>query len=568
MRIEKENMMEMDLGENGNRVKKDAEWLTKRNKKALYEALEKIKSELMLLGFISLLLTVGQGPISGICVSKAIGATWHPCSKRQENKYQGVTKKYSGDNSRRNLLAFLEDTGENHRRVLASPKDDKCGAKGQVPFVSTYGIHQLHIFIFVLAVFHVLYCLITLALGQAKMKKWKSWEMETRTTEYQFTHDPERFRYTRETSFGRRHLNFWSNSPILLWIACFFRQFVRSIAKVDYLTLRHGFIIAHLAPQGQTNFDFQKYIQRSLEEDFKVVVGISPLIWLFAVLFLLFNTHGMYSYLWLPFIPLIIILLVGAKLQVIITKMGLRIEERGGVVKGTPVVEPGDELFWFNRPRLLLYLIHFVLFQNAFQLAFFAWAWYEFGLRSCFHENVADIVIRLTMGVVIQILCSYVTLPLYALVTQMGTTMKPTIFNEKVAKALRNWHYNAKKHIKQNNRLTDGSVPPSPSRPGIPQHGMSPVHLLRHYRSSEIDSVHTTSRNSHFDNEYSENEGSFSPSHSCHHDDAPPRSHHGRNRDLELQPETEGLAMSSIPLDPHSHHEIDIPSAGFRGARI
>ncbi|GMP50473.1 hypothetical protein CsSME_00017079 [Camellia sinensis var. sinensis] len=342
------------------------EWLTKRNKKALYEALEKIKSELMLLGFISLLLTVGQGPISGICVSKAIGATWHPCSKRQENKYQGVTKKYSGDNSRRNLLAFLEDTGENQRRVLASPKDDKCGAKGQVPFVSTYGIHQLHIFIFVLAVFHVLYCLITLALGQAKMKKWKSWEMETRTTEYQFTHDPERFRYTRETTFGRRHLNFWSNSPILLWIACFFRQFVRSIAKVDYLTLRHGFIIAHLAPQGQTNFDFQKYIQRSLEEDFKVVVGISPLIWLFAVLFLLFNTHGLYSYLWLPFIPLMIILLVGTKLQVIITKMGLRIAERGGVVKGTPVVEPGDELFWFNRPRLLLYLIHFVLFQVLF----------------------------------------------------------------------------------------------------------------------------------------------------------------------------------------------------------
>ncbi|GMP50474.1 hypothetical protein CsSME_00017079 [Camellia sinensis var. sinensis] len=107
------------------------EWLTKRNKKALYEALEKIKSELMLLGFISLLLTVGQGPISGICVSKAIGATWHPCSKRQENKYQGVTKKYSGDNSRRNLLAFLEDTGENQRRVLASPKDDKCGAKAR-----------------------------------------------------------------------------------------------------------------------------------------------------------------------------------------------------------------------------------------------------------------------------------------------------------------------------------------------------------------------------------------------------------------------------------------------------
>lgn len=57
------------------------------------------------------------------------------------------------------------------------------------------------------------------------------------------------------------------------------------------------------------------------------------------------------------------ILLVGTKLQVIITKMGLKIQERGEVVKGTPLVEPGDHLFWFNNPRLILHIIHFVLFQ-------------------------------------------------------------------------------------------------------------------------------------------------------------------------------------------------------------
>jgi mlo protein len=58
-----------------------------------------------------------------------------------------------------------------------------------------------------------------------------------------------------------------------------------------------------------------------------------------------------------------VILLVGTQLQVIITKMGLRIQERGDVIKGTPVVQPGDDLFWFGHPRFLLYLIHFVLFQ-------------------------------------------------------------------------------------------------------------------------------------------------------------------------------------------------------------
>lgn len=78
-----------------------------------------------------------------------------------------------------------------------------------------------------------------------------------------------------------------------------------------------------------------------------------------------------------------IILLVGTKLQVIITKMGLRIQERGEVVKGVPVVQLGDDLFWFNRPRLVLYLIHFVLFQNAFQLAFFAWTWVRKLIINC-----------------------------------------------------------------------------------------------------------------------------------------------------------------------------------------
>lgn len=58
-----------------------------------------------------------------------------------------------------------------------------------------------------------------------------------------------------------------------------------------------------------------------------------------------------------------IILLVGTKLLVIITKMGLTIQERGHVVKGVPVVQPRDDLFWFGRPQLILFLIHFVLFQ-------------------------------------------------------------------------------------------------------------------------------------------------------------------------------------------------------------
>ena len=53
---------------------------------------------------------------------------------------------------------------------------------------------------------------------------------------------------------------------------------------------------------------------------------------------------------------------MGVKLQRIITKMGLRIEDKGEVFKDALVVEPGDDLFWFNCPRLLLFVIHLVFF--------------------------------------------------------------------------------------------------------------------------------------------------------------------------------------------------------------
>lgn len=85
---------------------------------------------------------------------------------------------------------------------------------------------------------------------------------------------------------------------MLLLQFSFFRQFFISVGKADYLAMRHGFITVsfhgrsittfklnsclfhflcqllqvHLAPGSK--FDFQKYIERSLEDDFKVVVGI------------------------------------------------------------------------------------------------------------------------------------------------------------------------------------------------------------------------------------------------------------------------------------------------------
>ncbi|XP_013607290.1 PREDICTED: MLO-like protein 6 [Brassica oleracea var. oleracea] len=537
-------------------------WFKIKNKKALYEALEKVKAELMLMGFISLLLTIGQNYISQICVSESIAASMHPCSESEEaKKYPPKKKDTKNDeeNSGRKLLELVQSYIP--RRSLATKGYDKCAEKGKVAFVSSYGMHQLHIFIFVLAVCHVIYCIVTYALGKTKMRRWKRWEAETKTIEYQYSHDPERFRFARDTSFGRRHLNFWSKSTITLWIVCFFRQFFGSVTRVDYLTLRHGFIMAHLAPGSDGRFDFRKYIQRSLEEDFKTIVEISPVIWFVAVLFLLTNTNGLHSFLWQPFIPLVVILIVGTKLQVIITKLGLLIQEKGDIVKGMPLVQPGDHLFWFGRPRFILFLIHLVLFTNAFQLAFFAWTTYEFQLENCYHKTIVDVVIRISVGVIVQILCSYVTLPLYALVTQMGSKMKPTVFNERVATALKSWHHTAKKQIKHGR--TSGSTTPFSSRPTTPTHGSSPIHLLRnvHKRSRSADEsfANTLSpRNSNFDSWRPEPQQEPSSSSANHHS-------RFRKEDSEkMKPSSSSLELPPGPGQIRTHqHEISISLRDF-----
>ncbi|GFP97540.1 mlo protein homolog 1 [Phtheirospermum japonicum] len=371
-----------------------AKYLGRKRRKSLLHALNKIKSDLMLLGFISLLLTVLERPIARICVPKGVGESFLPCPGH---------------------LASVEE------------EESKC---------------------------------------LEQMKRWEHWEAETRTLEYQFSNDPRRFQFIHQTSFGRRHLKYWSEHRLLRLPVSFLRQFFGSVYKVDYFTLRHGFITAHFSEE--TNFDFQKYLKRALEKDFEVVVGMRLWIWFFSVLFIFFNANKFHSYAWLPFIPLVMLLVVGTKLQGIITKMCLDSNDKSHVIRGTLLVEPSDHFFWFCRPILLLHLMHFISFQNSFQLAFFTWSWYKFGLRSCFHHENEDIVIKLAMGITIPILCGYVTLPLYALVTQMGTSMRKSVFPEEVVGGLKRWRAKARRNLakgKRNlgHRLLDASVESSPS---------------------------------------------------------------------------------------------------------
>ncbi|KAM0942157.1 hypothetical protein DsansV1_C15g0135301 [Dioscorea sansibarensis] len=447
------------------------EWFTKRRKKPLFEALEK----LMILGFISLLMTFGQSYITKICISHAAADTMLPCRLKRETIDMEGDESHDVAPHHRLLSDSVVDLGVK-RRVLVGGETGSSCPKGKVSLISMNGLHQLHIFIFFLAVFHVMYSAITMALGRAKIRGWKMWERDASSSDGEFSNDPSKFRFSHETSFVKQHTSYLNRVPVSFYAVSFFRQFFRSVRKADYLALRHGFVTAHLAPG--ISFNFQKYIKRSLEDDFKVVVGISPALWTSALIFLLLNIHGELN---LEGLPHKTILAVGTKLQAIISRMAIEIKERHAVIQGIPLVQLSDHHFWFGRPHLVLFLIHLSLFQNTFQIIYFLWIWYEFGLNSCFHNNFKLLVARVIMGVAVQFLCSYITLPLYALVSQMGSHMKKSIFDEQTSKALMKWRQAVKKKQGKGPNKSPSDSPSTSPREGSPKAAQK--HQLHRFKS-------------------------------------------------------------------------------------
>ncbi|KAL8487196.1 hypothetical protein ACS0TY_023750 [Phlomoides rotata] len=410
-------------------------YLEKKNQGSLFRALQKIKEELMLLGFISLLLAVFQGSLTKICIPKHLTKHWLPCNKENDDhKAAKSTAHYDS-------LSFFVPPS---RRLLAAASDGAgyCDAKGKAPLLSLQALHDLHIFIFVLAVSHVVFSALTILFGGLKIRQWRHWEETILRKE----HDPQQAQRTvthvQDHDFIRSRISGFSRVSLFSWLKSFFKQFFRSVSKSDYTTLRLGFVMNHCS--GNPKFNFYKYMTRALENDFKKVVGISWYLWVFVVIFLLLNVYGWHAYFWISFVPLALLLAVGTKLEHIITQLAREVAQKHIAVKGELVVKPSDDHFWFHRPRLVLVLIHVILFQNAFEIAVFFWMLVMYGFDSCIMGEAGFIIPRLAIGVFVQFVCSYSTLPLYAIVAQMGSSFNKAIFDDHVQDGLVSWAQKAR----------------------------------------------------------------------------------------------------------------------------
>nr|CAD1824612.1 unnamed protein product [Ananas comosus var. bracteatus] len=375
-------------------ISRFGKWLKKTKRKAMLAALEKIREELMLLGFISLMLSQTARWISEICMpSSLFSSRFYTCSK----------------NDFEDLLSGDTESGLSNQTTLAktfyggSPPH-QC-SEGHEPFVSLEGLEQLHRFLFILGL--LMFCIASSRLYYPCL---------------------------RYTAGGNG-----KTKPILYLVRicklCFIRQFKGSITKSDYMALRLGFITNHKLPH---SYDFHKYIVRSMEDDYHGSVGISWPLWVYAIICIFVNIHGLNIYFWLSFVPAILVMLVGTELQHVVAQLALEVVEATGPCVGTQL-KPRDDLFWFGKPEILLWLIQFISFQNAFEMATLIWSLWELSAQACFMKNHYMVIIRLVSGLLVQFWCSYCTLPLNVIITQMGSKFKKSLISESVRESLHSW---------------------------------------------------------------------------------------------------------------------------------
>ncbi|XP_073041553.1 MLO-like protein 4 [Primulina eburnea] len=420
-------------------------WLKKTKRKALFASLEKIKEELMLLGLISLLLGQWSKWISQICVNSSLFTS----------KFYICSEKDYTEKKRMLLLEKLDSFNGTHipPKGLIYNASHSCG-EGREPFVSAQGLEQLNRFLFVLGITHVLYSCVVVGLSMSKIYSWRKWEIQAGLVAEANAQAKNKVMRRQSTFALHRASHPWSRSRVLIWMLCFLRQFRSSVQKSDYMALRLGFITNHRLPQ---SYNFHKYMVRGMEDEYYKIVGISCPLWGYAILCIFINVHGLNIYFWLSFIPAILVMIVGTKLQHVVSLLALEIAEpREPSIANQ--VKPRDDLFWFGKPEVLLCLIQFISFQNAFEMASFIWTLWGFKERSCFTNNHGMIIIRLITGVLVQFWCGYSTVPLNLIITTMGSRFKKALIAESVRISLHSWCKRVKERSRTLNSITTRST--------------------------------------------------------------------------------------------------------------
>ncbi|KAK9811612.1 hypothetical protein WJX72_006963 [[Myrmecia] bisecta] len=181
-------------------------YLKKHNKHGLLAAVDCMATEVMLLGFVSLLLTALENDIAKICVPNTHDTTWilagtlsHcPCCMKQTRhltecflELQECGPGFCNCGGR-NDTCLASEPPPGHRHLLAEAGQAskvecdgylqktylECGNRpGMHPAVSVLAMHEIHLLLFFLAIIHITMSCLLAVMASWRVRSWRGWEV-------------------------------------------------------------------------------------------------------------------------------------------------------------------------------------------------------------------------------------------------------------------------------------------------------------------------------------------------------------------------------------------------------
>jgi mlo protein len=341
--------------------------------------------------------------------------------------------------------------------------------------MSGNALHQTHVLIFLIAIFHVIYSLIMIRIARRKVKSFDRYEAygthESHSVEGRGFRPPHKgwlAAFANQLNWVSPLISKHSNYPI---------------KPFTYMSVRNFFIIKHrLAP----NFPFDDYCLICVVTSVADIMGITSWMWLVVIVRVILDSLSPLSYgLLLTFFSVFLSLAVGTKVSKIVRDIAIESYElydtnKDGMLSHEEVLqmqsvhaeEPehaalGDEEllqqtptgsqlfrsrstahstltdsnFWFGKPKLLLGMLQFIMFDNAtcFAFAVFeAWQLAASAHDGGFHTDCRSlwlVLLRLALAFVALLHGGLVLIPLYTVAVQTGATCNKNIM-QKVQKLI------------------------------------------------------------------------------------------------------------------------------------
>eukprot|EP00949_MAST-11_sp_MAST-11-sp1_P003196 g3196.t1 len=356
--------------------------------KGAIEALEKIKEELMLVGTLSLILQL--------------------CAPACD----------SSDKCCRSIMGLPGQASQ------AICKD------GYESFVTIKAMHHIHTFVFFIAVIHISMSVIVMTLGNRKVRSWAQMEKSAQDLE------------EGNGDIGTLHRPKRPRKCLGRWCCGCIKQWNIQPDTFQYIALRQYFITRGKDQDLPSDFDFQAFLQNSLHQSFKHMVGMSWWMWGILMLQIILKgfisdvAFGVYSALGLS-------LIVATKLDGITTQLTHDIfdkmdKDNSGTIEFHELREVRDHAhdflddvephFWFNSPQLLMFLMRLIVWQCATENAATVFYWYQFTphLEACYFVNRPLIILALnSVGAILVMLhCAINIVPTFAILEHMGDHLK------------------------------------------------------------------------------------------------------------------------------------------------